>query len=124
MVTPSHSVHNVRQSGVVGASVLGRAIRWLLPWRFRWRWATPAFRVLPDVVIVGAQKAGTTSLYAYLTDLPWVLPASRKEVHFFDTCDFDRGLRAYRANFPLRLHVRLASWLRRRTVITGEATPY
>src|SRR4051794_15060794 len=92
--------------------------------RLRWRRATAPLRVLPDFVIVGAQKAGTTSLYAYLRAHPNVLPAASKEVHFFDTCEWDSGPEAYRANFPMRAHMQFARWFRRAAVITGEATPY
>jgi hypothetical protein len=92
--------------------------------RLGWRRLTAPLRVLPDFVIVGAQKAGTTSLYADLAAQPDVLPAASKEVHFFDTCDWERGPGAYRAYFPMRARIRLRSWLRRRPSLTGEASPY
>jgi hypothetical protein len=106
------------------SAVVGRVVHLLQPARMRWRRATAQFRVLPDFVIVGAQKAGTTSLYAYLRAHPRVLPAASKEVHFFDTCAWDAGPETYRANFPMRAHMRLARRLRGAEVITGEATPY
>jgi hypothetical protein len=105
-------------------AVTAGVLRHVRPVRRRWRRATTRLRVLPDFVIVGAQKAGTTSLYAYLAALPDVLPAASKEVHFFDTCTWSAGPTAYRANFPFKAHLWLASRLRRRRVITGEATPY
>jgi hypothetical protein len=80
--------------------------------------------VLPDFVIVGAQKAGTTSLYAYLTADPHVRRASTKEAHFFDSKKWSRGPEAYRAEFPLRLTMRLSERMHGHRVITGEATPY
>ncbi|CAM9803132.1 unnamed protein product, partial [Heterosigma akashiwo] len=40
--------------------------------------------VLPHYIIIGAQKGGTSSLYDYLIDHPMVVPAHRKEIHFFD----------------------------------------
>jgi len=92
--------------------------------RRRWRRATASFRVLPDFVIVGAQKAGTTSLYSYLSSHPNVLPAASKEVHFFDTCEWDSGPDSYRSNFPAKAHMWIARRLRGAEVITGEATPY
>lgn len=78
-------------------------------------------RVLPDFVIVGAQKAGTTTLYSQLVAHPSVLPALRKEVHYFDASP--RAESWYRAFFPT--HKRLAA-TRRRTgaAVTGEATPF
>jgi len=39
---------------------------------------------MPNFFIVGAQKAGTTSLYHYLEQHPEVYMSSRKEPHFFD----------------------------------------
>jgi tetratricopeptide (TPR) repeat protein len=53
--------------------------------------------------IVGTMKGGTTSLYAYLTKHPQILPAVHKEIHFWDDRDghFARGLDWYRAHFPI-----------------------
>ena len=41
-------------------------------------------RPAPSYIILGAQKAGTTSLYDYITQHPWVLPARRRETHCLD----------------------------------------
>lgn len=62
--------------------------------------ATSPFRRLPDVVIVGAMKAGTTSLYHYLCQHPNVDGAWSKEVHYFDE-NYDRNPFWYRSNFDL-----------------------
>src|SRR3712207_6690007 len=62
------------------------------------RIATAQQRRLPDFVIIGTQRGGTTSLYHYLSKHPEVLPALRKEIHFFDL-NFDRGLDWYLAHF-------------------------
>ena len=40
------------------------------------------FRV--KILVAGAQKAGTTSLFGYFCDHPELLPPMRKESHFFD----------------------------------------
>jgi hypothetical protein len=48
------------------------------------RLVTSPARGLPDFVIIGAQKCGTTSLYNYLAEHPNVAPAFTKEAHFFD----------------------------------------
>lgn len=74
---------------------------------------TTRWRALPDFVIIGAQKAGTTSLYAALVSHPDVRPAFRKEVHFFDTEHFS-DLGWYRRHFPIDR----GDW------ITGESSPY
>ncbi|KAJ0407958.1 hypothetical protein ATCC90586_001986 [Pythium insidiosum] len=41
-------------------------------------------RVAPSFMIIGVQKAGTTSLYDYITQHDLVVPAKRKETHYFD----------------------------------------
>jgi hypothetical protein len=79
-------------------------------------------RVLPDFVIIGAQKAGTTSLIRYLRSHPDVaLEPGVGEVHFFDI-HWSKGESYYRSHF------RRASSLERSTggkrAITGEKTPY
>jgi hypothetical protein len=55
-------------------------------------------RALPDAVILGAQKCGTSSLHNYLTQHPDVIPPLRKEVHYFDL-NYGRGEDWYRAHF-------------------------
>jgi hypothetical protein len=57
-------------------------------------------RALPDAVILGAMKSGTTSLHYYLVQHPRVIEPQRKEVHFFDV-NFGRGEAWYRAHFGL-----------------------
>ena len=55
-------------------------------------------RALPDVMILGAQKCGTSSLQGYLVQHPGVIAPLRKEVHYFDL-NFERGEAWYRAHF-------------------------
>ena len=43
-----------------------------------------AKRPTPSYIIIGAQKAGTTSLYDYINQHPWVVPAKRRETHCLD----------------------------------------
>jgi hypothetical protein len=79
----------------------------------------PDVGALPDFVIIGAQKGGTSFLYYLLALHPLVEPAARKELHFFDQPElFDNGAEWYRRCFP-----RLSSKDGQRS-ITGEATPY
>jgi len=54
---------------------------------------------LPDVLIIGAPKCATTSLYAYLSQHERFAPARRKEIHYFDE-NFTRGPDWYRRQFP------------------------
>ena len=44
----------------------------------------PLFTCLPSLVIVGAQKSGSTALFSHLLAHPQVRPALRKELHYFD----------------------------------------
>lgn len=62
---------------------------------------TAHLRQLPDFIVLGTQRGGTTSLYRYLTEHPDVGPAFRKEVHFFER-HYEKGLDWYLAHFPMR----------------------
>lgn len=86
------------------------------------RRATADRRVLPDFLVIGAQKSGTSSLYEYTTRHPRVARAFLKEVHHFDGPDPpDAG--SYRAHFPTEGWMDLQRGLRGGPVVTGEATP-
>src|SRR5262245_9795313 len=80
-------------------------------------------RPLPDFLIIGAQKAGTSSLYAYLVQHPQILRASMKEVHYVST-EYHRGTAWYRQQFPRSSKVNNRSRRLNKPVITGEASPY
>jgi Sulfotransferase domain len=84
--------------------------------------STASARPLPDFLIIGAQKAGTTALYAYLRAHPAITGPPWKEVSFFDR-HYRRGESWYRGNFPNRLYLRR---MRSRTgsePLVGEASP-
>jgi hypothetical protein len=53
---------------------------------------------LPNFLIIGVAKAGTTALASYLGSHPQVFVAREKEVHFFDD-NFHKGLDWYRSRF-------------------------
>jgi hypothetical protein len=81
-------------------------------------------RLLPDFLLIGTQKGGTTSLYTYLQAHPAVASAARKEVHFFDrSLNWNKGLLWYRGHFPTRVEKYYAQHLHRQALLTGEATP-
>jgi Sulfotransferase domain len=84
--------------------------------------ATSASRPLPDFLVIGAQKAGTTALYAYLRWHPAVLGPSWKEVSFFDR-HYPRGEAWYRGHFPNQLRLRLAKRRAGTSPAVGEASP-
>lgn len=79
---------------------------------------TAGLRALPDFVIIGAQKGGTTSLFSALEEHPACARAWKKEVHYFDHY-FDKGLNYYKRFFPLRSFMKS-----RGKTICGEASPY
>jgi hypothetical protein len=81
-----------------------------------WRIATNSVRHLPTTVIVGAQKAGTTQLYAYMVKHPRCYGAAEKEVDYFSKRP-NRPVAWYRSRFPWRRRV----WWRQGQVI--EASP-
>lgn len=68
----------------------------------------PPQGALPDFIIIGAQKGGTTSLFHYLAQHPQILRSKRKEVHYFDgglnprVDRYAKGLDWYRTQFPPR----------------------
>lgn len=53
----------------------------------------------PNAIIIGAQKAGTTTLFDMLGQHPDVVLANFKEVHYFDV-NYAKGMAWYKRNFP------------------------
>ena len=98
----------VRRRRVAGAAVRATAVA-----PRAWRWVSAGRRGFPDFIVLGAQRAGTTSLYQWVTAHDQVTPATSKEVHYFDL-NYEKGERWYRSHFPLSRPGR----------ITGEASPY
>src|SRR5438309_8607343 len=84
---------------------------------------TNKLRLLPDFLIIGGQRCGTSSLYYYLTEHPGIISASTKEIHFFDDF-YTKGLDWYRAQFPTVGYKRYIENVRRHHFLTGEASPY
>ncbi len=90
--------------------------------------ATSDFRPLPDYLIIGTHRGGTTSLHRYLHQHPCVAPnyprlQNVKGVRYFDQNIF-MGIDWYRSHFPT---VAYRSYLRHRhggPVLSGEASPY
>jgi hypothetical protein len=89
------------------------------------RLATASRRPLPDFVIFGGAKCGTTSLYEWLGSHPAVVPCRAKEIHFADRPhNAARGAGWYQAWFPTHRQLRgagRAAGLDRARC--GEATP-
>src|SRR6266511_2929260 len=79
-------------------------------------------RPLPDFLIIGAQKAGTTALYAYLRWHPEITGPSFKEVSYFDR-HYAHGERWYRGHLPGRQRLWLTKRRRGSWPLVGEASP-
>ena len=80
------------------------------------RGAEDELGALPDFVVIGAPKCGTTFFYHLLTKHPYVEPAAFKELHYFDLL-YEEGTGWYRQCFlPSRQK-------NGRKTITGEGTP-
>ena len=96
-----------------------------LPRELVWRYgqATAKLRPLPTAIIVGAQKAGTTALYAYLRRHPAVVGPARKELNYFDR-HYARGTAWYRGQFPNGLRVRWAGRDGSAPVVAEASTGY
>jgi hypothetical protein len=62
--------------------------------------------LLPNFFIIGAAKAGTTSLFYYLDQHPDVFMARDKELHYFCDPDHDQWLPLYRQHFGVDLPIR------------------
>jgi hypothetical protein len=101
------------------------AAKWVLR---KWGLATAWARPVPELLVIGAKRGGTTSLWRYLDEHPGVLPnfpraENIKGTYFFSE-HFPEGERWYRSHFPSR-------WARRRAErrlgyapAAVEATPY
>jgi len=56
--------------------------------------------VLPNLIIIGAQKCATTSLHYYLSLHPEICMSKEKELHFFvGEQNWDKGIKWYKSNF-------------------------
>jgi hypothetical protein len=84
---------------------------------------TAPLRLLPDYLIAGGQRCGTTSLQKYLIQHPGITPPGvLKGIHYFDM-HYDKGLRWYQSHFPTRM-ARARKERSGGMLLTGEASPY
>ena len=107
---------------------------WLLenpqlnPYRFSfeklYRKLTSELRSLPDFIIIGAGRAGTTALYSYLIQHPLIAAAltdnneSVADLHFFEYI-ISNNIQWYRSHFPILFS---KSNKHKNSFITGEYT--
>ena len=67
---------------------------------------------LPNLIVIGAMKCGTSSLHHYLSQHPDVVMSEQKELNFFaEERVWQRGLDWYATNFPSG------------TAVRGESSP-
>ena len=106
-------------------------------------------RGLPDFVILGAMKSGTTSLYDFITQHPSIAPAAKKELQYFsknyrskildtETASLSKkrggeggvifghyrlGKLWYRSNFPTNISKYYFYKKMNQKLLSGEASP-
>ena len=87
----------------------------LNPYKFTWdrfsRKITSRFRMLPSFLILGGSRSGNTSLFAYLTEHPNIMPGSLKAFFFFQYFTNNKTS-FYRSQFPIK----------RKNLITCDST--
>lgn len=82
-----------------------------------WGRLTAGARLEPSVIVVGAQRAGTTTLYRVLSEHPdLVRPTFSKGIFYFDV-NYAKGGRWYRGHFPVAA-------LARRRVRSGQPVAF
>ena len=110
---------------------------WLLshpklnPYRFSFksffRNSTSTFRVLPDFIIIGSGRAGTTALYTYLIQHPSIFSASTEnnesvgDLHFFEYMISDK-ISWYKSHFPTKFTKNYYKFKSKNNFVTGEYT--
>ena len=90
--------------------------------------ATAPWRPSPDLLVIGAKRGGTTSLWRYLDSHPGMLPtfpraADIKGTYFFDE-EWGRGPNWYLSHFPTSARRALAGRSLGYRPASFEASPY
>jgi len=83
---------------------------------------TGFLHILPDFLIIGFPKCGTTSLYEYLIQHPDIHPPVGKEIDYFDRL-YHKGLNWYKVRFPVIFQKNYINKILGKKFLTGEATP-
>ena len=83
-----------------------------------YRQLTSPVRRLPDFLVIGVVKGGTTSIYKYMVQHPMIASATAKEIHYFK-----RKFFATHNSYWYRSHFPLSQTLTRSLKLTGEASP-
>lgn len=94
----------------------------------RWGEGSSGLRPMPDVLVIGGKRAGSSSLYRYLTQHPRFVPTFPSVQRFKGTYYFDKRYDEseawYRSHFPSIARRRIHAALHGSPVVTGEACPY
>ena len=73
-------------------------LRWFIE---LWGTLTSRWRLRPAFIVIGAQRAGTTTLYRVLSEHPAVArPTVSKGIRYFEL-EYHRGPRWYAGHFPI-----------------------
>lgn len=83
---------------------------------------TSEIRLLPDFILIGGQKCGTTSLYNYMKQHPYFIPTFVPEVHFFDN-HFYKGINWYKSFFPSKVYQNFFKMIYGTEFTIGEKSP-
>jgi hypothetical protein len=89
----------------------------------KYRLFTSPLRTLPDFIVVGAQRCGTSSLFRYLKRHPNISPSIIKEIQFF-SINYRKGILWYRSFFPSLFQKYYFQLILDKKLICGEATPF
>ena len=81
---------------------------------------TSSIRVLPDFLVIGAKRCGTTSLYEYLGEHPCIKKSSHDHIGFFDD-NFDLGIGFYKSFFPTIFEKKFLEF-KNRKLLTNDVT--
>lgn len=112
---------NSRFFEVVKTRIPNPTRRHIVHRRLAVRQAVSTKRALPDFLIIGGQRCGTSSLYKYLGAHPQIVPSLRKETRYFSV-EYERGTDWYKAHFPMTAAMAGLARLRGSSR-TFEATP-
>ena len=88
---------------------------------------TSTIRVLPDFIIIGSGRAGTTALYSYLIQHPSIIPTSTEnnnsvaDLHFFEYMISDK-ISWYKSHFPTIFSKMYRRRKSKNSFVTGEFT--
>ena len=84
-------------------------------------WSSP-LRVLPDLIVIGVVRSGTTSLYHYLSQHPSISKSEYDELGYFDS-SYKLGLNWYKSFFP-SIFTKKKILKKNNNFLTYDVTPF